>query len=185
MLKMGFAVLLLTTATGGAATAQPSPVRPEDGARVEKPAPAVAGPQKCRSGGICNRVIDLLDREIMLDAAADRTAWRSEPFDTAQFNRVGIRFTTQEGSDPVICSLWWQFARDEEFLPGPPSTVQGFIGDDSRLVPQIRPIGFGEVFGLRARAVCQLLSLADFGGEPPPPPPAAVVSDVKVLLRLE
>jgi hypothetical protein len=135
---------------------------------------------------IRNRVLDLLDDEIVLDSATEHTTWQSQPFDTSQYTRAGIRFATQEGSDSVVCSLWWQFTRDDEFLPGPPSAAQRLIGDDSRLEPvSLAPIGFSEIFGLRARAVCQLFPLPDFGQTEPPPSASAVISDVKVLLRLE
>ena len=100
---------------------------------------------------------------------------------------MGIRTETREGSDPVICSLWWQFTDDDTFLPGPPGASPRLIGDDSRLEPQVPPIGFSPIYGLRARAVCQLFLQPDFGTSDPPQPQlaSAVVSDVKVLLRLE
>ena len=187
MLKFGLAVLLLATAAG-VVDAQPGSVRAADHSNSEKAAPAVGTAPNGRPFEIRNRVIDLLDGQIELDSATETTTWQSQPFNTAQYTRVGIRVTTQEDSDFVLCSLWWQFTPDDEFLPGPPSAAQQFIGDDWRLEPLIlAPIGFSEIFGLRARAVCQLYGLADFGRtDPTPPQPAsAVLTDVKVLLRRE
>jgi hypothetical protein len=186
MLKFGLAVLLLTAATG-VVDAKSGSVRAADHANSQKAAPAADTAPNGRPFKIRNRVIDLLDGEVVLDSASENTTWQSQPFNTAQFTRVGIRVTTQEDSDAVICSLWWQFTPDDEFLPGPPSAAQQFIGDDSRLEPlALAPIGFSEIFGLRARAVCQLFPFPDFGRtDPPPPPTSAVVTDVKVLLRRE
>jgi len=185
MLKYGLAALVLTAATG-VVDAQSDSGRAADHARSEQAAPAGVGAPNCRPPRIRNRVLDLLDDEIVLDSTTEHTTWQSQPFDTSQFTRVGIRVATQEDSDPVVCSLWWQFTDDDTFLPGPPSAAQRLIGDDSRLDPVVlAPIGFSQIFGLRARAVCQLVLLPDFGRPEPPPPASAVVSDVKVLLRLE
>ena len=186
MLKYGLAALVLMAATG-AVDAQSDSGRAADHARSEQAAPAGVEAPNCRSPKIRNRVLDLLDDEIVLDSATEHTTWQSQPFDTSQYTRVGIRVATEDDSDPVVCSLWWQFTRDDAFLPGPPSAAQRFIGDDSRLNPVVlAPIGFSEIFGLRARAVCQLFPSPDFGRlDPPPPPASAIVSDVKVLLRLE
>jgi hypothetical protein len=123
---------------------------------------------------------------VVLDTATENLIWRSRAFDTSQFTRAGIRVETQEGSDPVICSLWWQFARDDRFMPGPSSELPPLVGDDSRLEPILSPITFSEIYGLRARAVCRLFLSPDFGRPDAPPPEAsAVLSDVKVLLRRE
>ena len=186
MLRYGLAALLLIAAIGGV-DAQSDSARAADHARSESAAPAGVGAPDCRPATIRNRVLDLLDEEIVLDSDTEHTTWQSQPFDTSQYTRVGIRVTTQEGSDAVVCSLWWQFTRDDAFLPGPPSAAQPLIGDDSRLNPVgLAPIGFSEIFGLRARAVCQLFLSPDFGRlDPPPQPASAIVSDVKVLLRLE
>jgi hypothetical protein len=68
----------------------------------------------------------------------------------------------------------------------PPQRGPRLIGDDSRLEPVLTPIAFSEIFGLRARAVCELFLSPDLGRvDPPPSPTSAVISDVKVLLRLE
>jgi hypothetical protein len=186
MLKYGIAVLILVLAIG-AVDAQPGSARAAEHSNAKQATPAADTAPNGRPFEIRNKVIDLLDGEVVLDAATEQATWQSRPFDTAQFNRVGIRVVTQEDSDPVLCSLWWQFTPDDEFLPGPPSAAQRFIGDDSRLEPiSVAPIGFSEIFGLRARAVCQLYPYPDFGRTDPPPPPAsAVVTDVKVLLRRE
>ena len=186
MLKYGLAALLLAAATG-AVDAQTNSVPAKDHPRSDTAAAAGARAQDCRPPKIRNRVLDLLDSEVVLDSATEYSTWQSQPFDTSQYNRVGIRVATQEDSDPVVCSLWWQFTRDDAFLPGPPSAAQRLVGDDSRLEPVVlAPIGFSEIYGLRARAVCQLILSPDFGRlDPPPSPTSAVVSDVKVLLRLE
>jgi len=183
VLKYGLAVLLLTTAAGTAG-AQSDPVPSEEDTRPVRVATVPASAANPRPP-IRNRVLDLLDREIVLDAASGRTSWRSEPFDTAAFNRVGIRVTAREGNAPLTCSLWWQFARDDAFLPGPPTVAPRWIGDDRRLVPVLNPIAFSDMFGLRARAVCELVPVPDPGGSDPPPPPSATLTDLKVLLRLE
>jgi hypothetical protein len=185
MLKYGLAALVLVSAIG-AVDAQSDSGRAADHARSEQAAPAGVGAPDCRPPRIRNRVLDLLDDEIVLDSASEHTTWQSQPFDTSQYTRVGVRVATQEDSDPVVCSLWWQFTEDDTFLPGPPSAAPRLIGDDRRLeLVGLAPINFSAVFGLRARAVCQLFLLPDFGGPEPPPPASAVVSDVKVLLRLE
>ncbi len=186
MLKYWLAVLMVLTATTGAVDAQSGPGRAADHARAEQAAPAGVGAPNCRPTRIRNQVLDLLDDEIVLDSATERTTWQSQPFDTSQYTRVGVRVSTREGSDPVLCSLWWQFTDDDTFLPGPPIATPTFLGDDRSLELFVPPIGFSPIYGLRARAVCQLPVLADFGRTDPEPPPAsAIVSDVKVLLRLE
>jgi len=184
MLKPGISVLLLA-ATSGVVSAQSNPMPTEDAARPARAASVPAGVADPRPSRILNHVLDLLDREIVLDAASGRASWRSEPFDTAQYNRVGIRVATREGNAPLTCSLAWQFARDDVFLPGPPSVAPRWVGDDRRLEPVLPPIAFSEIFGLRAQAVCQLVPVPDPGGSDPPPPPSATLTDVKVLLRLE
>jgi len=127
MLKYGLAVLLLTAATG-VVDAQSESVRTADHARSEKETPADVEAPNCRPPRVRNRVLDLLDGEIVLDSATEHTIWQSQPFDTSQYTRVGIRVATQEDSDPVVCSLWWQFTRDDAFLPGPPSAAQRLVG---------------------------------------------------------
>jgi hypothetical protein len=122
MLKYGLAALLLTASTVVVA-AQPDSVRAADPARSDEAAPTGVGSPNGRSWRIRNQVLDLLDGAVVLDSSTEHTRWQSEPFDTSQFTRVGIRVATGEGSDPVICSLWWQFARDDAFLPGPPSAA--------------------------------------------------------------
>lgn len=185
MLRYAVVGLLLTIATHTLA-AQTTPERAVGSVRPGHGATAAAAAHGPRPARIVNRVIDLVEDAIVLDSAAGDTTWMSRPFDTSQFTRAGIRLVTTEESDAVVCSLWWQFAPDDTFLPGPPSAGPTLIGDDVRPQPTgLAPIGFSSIFGLRARAVCRLLVLLDFGGTEPPPPPTAVISDVKVLLRLE
>ena len=185
MLTYGLAVPLLLIVAAVAPDAPTERDRAALAARPEHASQPGVGEANGRVPRIKNDVLDLLDREIALDSTTAQTTWESRPFDTAQYNRVGIRVSTREGSDPVVCSLWWQFTPDEEFLPGPPVAAPTPIGDDRVLNSILAPIGFGQVFGLRARAVCQLIPNPDFGRPDPPPPTSAVVSDVKVLLRLE
>jgi hypothetical protein len=180
MQKLGLALLVLTAAVGTLGAQSGSDQTPGRN-RSDRAAPPGSGAPQPR---IVNRVLDLLDEPVELESSADDPTWQSRPFDTAQFTRAGLRVATESGSDPVTCSLWWQFTAEDEFLPAPAERPTA-IGDDSRLDPVVSgPVVFSSIFGLRARAVCRVV-FPDFGQVPPPPPSAAVLTDVKVLLRRE
>lgn len=151
-------------------------------------------------GKIANQVIDLLDSGVSLDTEASRTLWESEPFRTSQANRIGIRVDVEMESGSIQCWTGWQFTADDEFLPGFPTTWAplpyigddiGTIGDDAGIRgerPDARlfygsPGHFTEVYGLRAKIVCQANPGPDFGGGAAPG--RGTISDVKVLLRRE
>jgi hypothetical protein len=149
---------------------------------------------------ITNEVVDLLDSEVSLDTETSRTVWESEPFRTAQANRIGIRADLDMESGSIQCSTWWQFTADDEFQPGlptmPPPLIfigddLGTIGDEGEIVGERPrpglvlgpPTHFSDVYGLRAKIVCHVNPGPDFGQGPAPA--RGTISDVKVLLRRE
>ncbi len=134
---------------------------------------------------IVNQVVDLLDDDVQL-SSGDVTVWESEPIDTSQFSRIGIR-VSGEASPYVECRTEWQFTADDEFMAGRPNAFLGtnvIPGDFGRIDydtntprdreeypddPSLRPdfifftgsrLGpgdnFGEVSGTRARIVCSI-----------------------------
>jgi hypothetical protein len=175
------------------------------------PDPSGNGPVHLR---IENQVVDLLNEEIVLDSIDGPTVWESESFDTSDYNRIGLRFSTEMEEGFVTCRVCWKFSDDDDFRDGTPAVTlrEGNlpyspwnpfeIGDDPSLRVRVNPYfdpatDFSEVRGLQAKVKCSLsIIVIDFGDvgedpggdEPPEPEPldiTASLTDVKVLLRRE
>lgn len=150
---------------------------------------------------IANEVIDLLDSQVELDTDTSNTVWESEPFRTTQANRIGLRVNLEMEIGSIRCSTGWQFVADDEFQAGLPiAGSPAFIGDDIGTIgddPGISgerpdsqprlflggPSHFSDVYGLRAKIVCEAVPGPDFGGGAAPT--RGRITDVKVLLRRE
>ncbi len=161
---------------------------------------------------IVNQVVDLLDDDVVF-SSGDVTVWESEPIDTSQFNRIGIR-VSGEANLFVECRTEWQFDAEDEYLEGGPRAFLGTnatLGDFGRVDYDTGTLGgrldypvgstglvgpgsnFGEVAGTRARIVCSIpVPIITIGDDPDVgqqdvgddrSDPAATLSDVKVLLR--
>jgi len=163
---------------------------------------------------VVNRVIDLLDAPAELSTAQAATqTWESRPFRTSQYNRIGLRFSSENESGYVSCGVCWRYAATDACQDGlpivvhaPPDDGASGAGEPTGGVGLVRTrlfygvIGpttdFSEVRGLEAQVRCTMLvSLADFGivqiGDDPnqagdgtePTNISASLTDVKVLLR--
>lgn len=86
----------------------------------EKPSGAEA-----RSPRIDNRVFDLLDDEVVLDTQTEVAVWESMPFDTSQFNRIGLQFSADVEQAPVTCRVCWRYSLEDEFTEGIPAVTRG------------------------------------------------------------
>jgi hypothetical protein len=129
---------------------------------------------------IVNRVIDLLDQTIALNTAGV-AQWESEPFDTSQFEWIGLHVSAASADGNVRCETAWRYSADDDAVLGPPSisTLTEINRGGAPLQVFFAPVS--SVLGLEGRIVCRI----ELGGDPRGDPPQAsgTIKNVKVLLR--
>jgi hypothetical protein len=187
-------VLLVGALPSECPAADAAPVAAREGEdRVQRSEGDRTGPPSDKNPGndaIDRRVLDLLDRSVVLDVVSGEDTWRSAPFDTSKYTRVGIRATSMSSDGRICCAVGWQFTARDEFLESEPTTCSSFysvLGDDPMPRPQYargyRGPYMAEVAGLRAQVVCRIQPTLDPTVPGEPPQASGALTDVKVLLR--
>ena len=135
-------------------------------------------------GPVVNKVIDLLDSDVILDTESGENLWESDVFDTSQFTRLVLQMSGEVTEGGLSCSTSWQFLPEDVFLSGTPFA---FIGSTSGRVLGPSQIDSPEVRGLQARVTCNAVeSIARLCDDRPAPcvlKGSGTLADVKVLLR--
>lgn len=177
------------------------------GPTPDPPMDSQPGPPPSR---IHNRVVDLLDDEIVLTNQPGANQWVSESFDTAQFDTIALRFSAEFELGTISCWTEWKYSSEDEFQVGQPSVTKsrgrqlGIFDPPTRQVYVGRPDGIGDVYpgllfnpvtdltdvrGLQARILCWVPEafvpdgIGDDPNLPGAEPASFTLSDVKVLLR--
>jgi hypothetical protein len=129
---------------------------------------------------IVNRVIDLLDQTIALNTTGV-AQWESAPFDTSQFEWIGLHVSAASADGNVRCETAWRYSADDDPVLGPPSSSTLTEINRGGFLLAVSAAPFSTVIGLEGRIVCRI----ELGGDPRGDPPQAsgTITDVKVLLR--